>query len=694
MTPALQTAPSAGVPAGLRRKAYDDVTGASEHAAGVIHVAPDGAILLCLRSPTEKNYGGHWSLPGGKAEEGESPEEAALREVGEELGDDVDGGPMKLVDRRMTPTGMAFSTFARPVQSKFQPRINEEHVGYGWFPLDRLPDNLHPGVAATLKDRVGVGGEDMSPEDWSGLRDGFVRWTLEEEAEAEHAEDVATDSVLVLALDRDSVRTFDQDGRLRVAKANLSKANVCPYRGSEIPRWEELGLDPDKIYQLLRDPEELRKAVETANGVPILRKHVAVSADDHQPHEVVGSTGTEAEFDGTYLTNSLVIWAREAIDGIESGGRRELSMGYHYDADMTPGKFGGMDFDGVMRNIRVNHEALVEDGRVGPDVVVGDSNEEIQAMDNAALAKRINAVAHRQITVGALVAYLRPRLAMDARAKPLGVAKVLAGVTGKNFREQRSVIAKRIRELAGPKLAKDADLDDVEKVLDMLDKHEIDGVADESVSEAQHNAMEAAAHGQSDLDIPKRVGKEFVEKDKGKTFDAEPIKAFLREKGMSEDDIGAVSGMFPKPATDEFPDKKDGEETEEEKKKREAAEAAKDNKMVTKDELSSTLKAALAAQAANEQDIRLALDEVRPYVGNLPATIGFDSGAKVRRHALTTLGVKDVDKIHESALKTILEMQPKPGARPAERERPIGMDAGAVSDFNSRFPDAARITQV
>ena len=36
---------------------------------------------------------------------------------------------------------------------------------------------------------------------------------------------------------------------------------------------------------------------------------------------------------------------------------------------------------------------------------------------------------------------------------------------------------------------------------------------DKSVSEAQHRAMEAAAHGNSTLDIPKKVGKEFVKKD-------------------------------------------------------------------------------------------------------------------------------------------------------------------------------------
>ena len=41
-----------------------------------------------------------------------------------------------------------------------------------------------------------------------------------------------------------------------------------------------------------------------------------------------------------------------------------------------------------------------------------------------------------------------------------------------------------------------------------------------SLSEKQHNAMEAAAHGHSTLGIPKAVGEEFVEADKPK-HDAE-----------------------------------------------------------------------------------------------------------------------------------------------------------------------------
>lgn len=160
---------------------------------------------------------------------------------------------------------------------------------------------------------------------------------------------------------------------MHVRESNISKANVCPYRGAEIPRWQELGLDADRVYQLLRDPAELEKAASTFNNLPVLKEHVHVTADDPRHHLVVGSTGTHAAFDGEHLKNSLVIWDQDAIDGVEGGAQRELSSAYRYDADMSPGVYNGVRYDGRMINIRGNHLALVRKGRAGADVVVGDS---------------------------------------------------------------------------------------------------------------------------------------------------------------------------------------------------------------------------------------------------------------------------------------------------------------------------------
>lgn len=178
----------------------------------------------------------------------------------------------------------------------------------------------------------------------------------------------------IFALDRSSVRTIDRDGRLHVAVANISKSNVCGYLGSEIPNADKLGLRSDRVYNLLRPADELAKAAKTFNNLPLLSVHVPVTADDHRPDLVVGSTGTDAKFSDPYLTNSLVVWSAAAIAGIESGEQGEISAAYRYTPVMAPGTTaGGVHYDGVMLDIVGQHVALVDHGRAGPDVVVGDS---------------------------------------------------------------------------------------------------------------------------------------------------------------------------------------------------------------------------------------------------------------------------------------------------------------------------------
>lgn len=205
-----------------------------------------------------------------------------------------------------------------------------------------------------------------------------------------------------LAFDRASVRTIDANGRLQISRTNISKANVNAYYGREIPGSEELGLDPNKLYRLWRHPDELRKAAKTFNNIPVLSKHIPDFPTDPPNEFRVGVTHSNAEFDGTYLTVGMSIWDNSAIAGIESGEQRELSASYKYVADMTPGVTpDGEPYDGVMRDIFGNHEALVPDGRAGPDVLVADS-----------LPPELNHM--RKHKVAAIRATLKPLLAQDA----------------------------------------------------------------------------------------------------------------------------------------------------------------------------------------------------------------------------------------------------------------------------------------
>lgn len=171
---------------------------------------------------------------------------------------------------------------------------------------------------------------------------------------------------------RPSARTEDENGFLHVVGSHITKAVVNPYYGREIPGWKEEGLRPDAVYYGFRSPEELKKSVLTWSGLPLHIEHHLDSADEPAKMTRVGAVGT-ARWDKPYIDADLTIWDGAAIDAVKDGSFRELSCAYRYDPDFTPGQYEGIDYDFVMRNIRGNHVALVEEGRAGHDVVVADA---------------------------------------------------------------------------------------------------------------------------------------------------------------------------------------------------------------------------------------------------------------------------------------------------------------------------------
>ena len=171
-----------------------------------------------------------------------------------------------------------------------------------------------------------------------------------------------------------SQRETDENGFLHVGASHITKATVNPYYGREIPGWQEAGLAPETVYYGLRDPEELQASLETWAGLPLHIEHHIDSAEEPQKLTRVGAVGTGAVWNPPYVDAPLTVWDRAAIDAIEDGSFRELSCAYRYDPDFTPGSYEGIPYDFIMRNIRGNHVALVEEGRAGPDVVVADSH--------------------------------------------------------------------------------------------------------------------------------------------------------------------------------------------------------------------------------------------------------------------------------------------------------------------------------
>lgn len=178
-------------------------------------------------------------------------------------------------------------------------------------------------------------------------------------------------------------RINDGNGHLYVTDCILTSACVSEYLGKEIQGWEQLGLDAEKRYGVLRPREEIEKAIDTYKGLSLLDKHIAVTTEIPQDKYWLGTVGTDARMDGDDLLNTVVVWKQNAIDAIEKAddgdpkGKKCLSVGYKYDIVEENGTFKGKQYQFKMTNIRGNHVALVDAGRVD-GAQVADSNINIK----------------------------------------------------------------------------------------------------------------------------------------------------------------------------------------------------------------------------------------------------------------------------------------------------------------------------
>ena len=308
-----------------------------------------------------------------------------------------------------------------------------------------------------------------------------------------------------LAFDR-SARRIDADGRLHVDRSHISKAAVNPYYGKEIPGYEALGLQPDAVYRLFRDPVELERGAPTFARLPILSEHVPVTVDAPRPDLVVGAIGSEINFTPPFLDADLCVWDATAIAGIETDKVRELSCAYRYVPVMESGEYEGQPYDGRMTEIQGNHLALVEVGRAGSDVVVADRNPFIlkeSAMKMSKLGKALFA---------ALCA-ASPVLAADS-ALP-----ALVGSANRKTFNPKDVKAKL--------LALDAD----------LDPNQLDNVIDALLDVEQD---------------PKPVETPAAAVDESP---ADKLRALLAGK-VDDATLEAACGLLATPAADEKPDDK------------------------------------------------------------------------------------------------------------------------------------------
>ncbi|WP_244538054.1 NUDIX domain-containing protein [Mesorhizobium sp. YR577] len=94
-------------------------------------------VLLGKRSKGRQTYPGCWALPGGHIEAGETPLEAAIRELHEEIG--VLASDLQLLDDFQTDSVNAarFYIFATRSWVGEPLLIGDEHSEIGWFDIEQ-----------------------------------------------------------------------------------------------------------------------------------------------------------------------------------------------------------------------------------------------------------------------------------------------------------------------------------------------------------------------------------------------------------------------------------------------------------------------------------------------------------------------------------------------------------------------------
>ena len=202
---------------------------------------------------------------------------------------------------------------------------------------------------------------------------------------------------------------IDVNGFKVIEAMPISKVGVFPYLGKQIDYDGEMGLEPNRIYNVFRSPEALfdADAIKSFNGKPFIDNHEMLGQGftpvDKRPADGTIYNVRQSMDMPEYLIADTNIFTDKMIKKI-ADGKRELSLGYRCQYVPQAGVYNGTPYEFIQTNLRGNHLALVEHGRCGSSVCVCDGAlitmdslpKEIQDMENdekkeARLRSKLNA---------------------------------------------------------------------------------------------------------------------------------------------------------------------------------------------------------------------------------------------------------------------------------------------------------------
>ena len=132
----------------------EDLQIAAKIAAGCLFFAADTKNFLLLQRSEFVPSPGTWSLPGGRSEDNELPEDTARREIYEETGFDLEDQTLHLIYTNETHLPkFKFYTYASVIKRQFEPKLNYENTDFVWCTKDNMPSPLHWGLKQLFKHR-------------------------------------------------------------------------------------------------------------------------------------------------------------------------------------------------------------------------------------------------------------------------------------------------------------------------------------------------------------------------------------------------------------------------------------------------------------------------------------------------------------------------------------------------------------
>jgi hypothetical protein len=179
------------------------------------------------------------------------------------------------------------------------------------------------------------------------------------------------------------VGTIDENGFLRI-KLRLGKIGVFPYRGAEVPGFED---DPEAEVPILVDEAVLfePESVASLEGIPVTVDHAWLF-----PGEVgdipVGAVAGTPKRNGDLLEGRALITNQPAIERIRKRELIEISPAYSNLIASEGGEWRGIAYKAKQNERRYNHIALLLEGeaRGGSEMKITDKKDKTEGVKKMA----------------------------------------------------------------------------------------------------------------------------------------------------------------------------------------------------------------------------------------------------------------------------------------------------------------------